>query len=294
MNVTDPIGTPQAKLWNGRAGRAWVETQETLDQVFRPFEDLLVDAVRAGSARRVLDVGCGTGSTTMAIARLLGAKGHCAGIDISEPMISAARARAEREHVPANFICASAESHAFEPASFDMIVSRFGVMFFEDSVRAFRNLRYASTNTAALCFAAWRSAAENPFMTAAERAAAPLLPDLPARRPDAQGQFAFADPSKVRTILEESGWTGIEIQPIDITCTFPEKELVRYLTWLGPVGLVLQGADERTRTQVIQTVRAAFDPYVNGEEVRFSAACWMVRAVAASAIRHFDATSSSV
>ena len=154
---------------------------------------------------RVLDVGCGTGSTTLAVARRLGAKGRCIGIDISEPMIAAARARAEREGTPASFIRADAQTHAFEPASFDMIISRFGVMFFDDSVRAFANLRRAARDDAELRFIAWRSAAENPFMTTAERAAAPLLPNLPARRPDAPGQFAFADRRRVYSILEESG-----------------------------------------------------------------------------------------
>ena len=120
-------------------------------------------------------------------------------------------------------------------------------------------------------------------MTTAERAAAPLLPNLPARRPSAPGQFAFADRRRLYTILEESGWAEIDIRPIDVACTLPEKELVRYLSRLGPVGLILQEADERTRTQVIETVRAAFDPYVNGAEVHFTAACWMVGARAPSA-----------
>ena len=96
----------------------------------------------------MLDVGCGTGSTTLAVARQLGANGDSIGIDISEPMIAAARARAEREAAPARFICADAQEHAFEPASFDMIISRFGVMFFDDPVRAFANLRRACERTA--------------------------------------------------------------------------------------------------------------------------------------------------
>ena len=278
MNATYRTDDEQATLWNGLAGRAWVDSQELLDQMFKPFEDILVEAVSTASATHVLDVGCGTGSTTLAVARRLGASGGCIGIDISDPMIDAARSRAERQGAPATFICANAQMHTFEPERFDMIISRFGVMFFDDSARAFANLRRAAREGAELRFLTWRSAAENPFMTTAERAAAPLLPNLPARRPDAPGQFAFADRRRVNSILEASRWTEIDIQPIDVACTFPEKQLVPYLTRLGPVGLILQDSDEQTRAQVIETVRAAFDPFVQTTEVRFTAACWMVGA----------------
>ena len=282
MNVAHDTGNEQTRNWNSVSGCAWVDLQELLDGMFKPFEDLLVDASYAGRACNVLDVGCGTGGTTLAVARRLGANGRCVGIDISNPMIAAARVRAEREGLSATFICADAQTYAFEPASFDMIISRFGVMFFEDFVGAFANLRRAARDDAELRFIAWRSAAENPFMTTAERAAAPLLPNLPARRPNAPGQFAFADAERVRRIMEESGWTKIDIRPIDVVCTLPESELVRYLSRLGPVGLSLQEADDRTRAEVIKTVRAAFDPYVHGAEVRFNAACWIVVARAPS------------
>ena len=274
----------QAALWNGRAGRAWVDAQESLDRLFTPFENLLVDEVRAAQARRVLDVGCGTGATTLAIARVLGAEGHCTGADISEPMIAVARARAGREGAPASFVCGDAQRHPFEPASFDLFVSRFGVMFFDSPVQAFSNLLNAAKGGARLRAIAWRSAAENPFMTTAERAAAPLLPNLPARKPGAPGQFAFADRDRVASILEEGGWAGIDIRPIDVECALPESDLMGYLTRLGPVGLALQDeTDERRRAQVVATVRAAFEPYVRGSEVRFTAACWMIGAEAQAA-----------
>jgi SAM-dependent methyltransferase len=270
----------QIALWNGCAGRGWVVAQDSLDRLFEPFEKLLVAAVAARGAQRVLDIGCGTGSTTLAVARQAGVHGTSAGIDISEPMIALARTRAELESAPPRFVCADAQTYAFAPASFDLIVSRFGVMFFDDSVRAFANLRRATKPGGELQAIAWREPAENPFMTTAERAAAPFVPQMPARRADEPGQFAFADRDRVHAILQSSGWAKIDIQPLDVECVLPTRELDVYLTRLGPLGRVLQQLDEPTRARVVGTVRAAFDPYVHGPEVRFTAACWMIGASA--------------
>jgi SAM-dependent methyltransferase len=263
---------------NGSAGCAWVEAHALLDRTLQPFEDLLVEAVSASGARRVLDVGCGTGSTTRAVARLLGTKGHSVGIDISEQMIDAARMLAEQDRSPATFVCADAQTHQFAPGSFDLIIARFGTMFFTDPVAAFANLRRAGSQDAQLCSITWRSPEENPFMTAAERAAAPLLPNLQARRADTAGPFGFADARRARVVLEESGWAEIDIRPIDVVCTLPEKELIRYGTRFGPVGTALREADPQTRAQVATAVRAAFDPYVHGAEARFTACCWLMGA----------------
>jgi ubiquinone/menaquinone biosynthesis C-methylase UbiE len=276
METTPRTNEAQIALWNDTAGRAWVELQGTLDRVLEPFERVLAEAVATRKAKGVLDIGCGTGSTTLAIARRLAPEGTAVGVDISEPMIALAKQRAELEGATARFICADAQTHAFTPASFDMIVSRFGVMFFDDSMRAFANLRRAAAPKAALQCIAWRSAAENPFMTAAERAAGPFLPELPARRPDEPGQFAFADRERVHSILDKSGWAEIDIQPVDVVCTLPASKLDAYFTKLGPLGRVLPQLDERTRGRVLEAVRAAFEPYVHGAEVRFTAACWMI------------------
>lgn len=282
MNSKHLAESTQRALWNGSAGRAWVNAQEVLDQMFKPFEDLLVNMIGTGGGLRILDVGCGTGSTTLAAARRLGVDGNCTGVDVSAPMIAVAQARGERENSAASFICADAQTHIFEPASFDWITSRFGVMFFDDPVSAFANLRRAATDGAELRCVAWRSAADNPFMTTAERAAASLLPNLPARRPDAPGQFAFADRHRVSAILEAGGWTEIDIRPINVECVLPEQELVGYFSRLGPVGMSLQAADERTRVRVTESVRAAFDPYVRGAQVRYNAACWLISGRASS------------
>ena len=177
MDRTPQTKHAQTALWNGSAGHAWIAAQALLDPMFKPFED------------------------------------HCVGIDVSAPMIAFARTRAQRERATASFICADAQTYAFEPASFDRIMSRFGVMFFDNPLQAFENLRRAARDKAELCCIAWRGATDNPFMTTAERAAAPLLPNLPSREPDAPGQFAFADPSRVSSILKGSGWTDIDRHP---------------------------------------------------------------------------------
>ena len=126
-------------------------------------------------------------------------------------------------------------------------------------------------------------------MTTAERAAAPLLPNIPPREPDAPGQFAFADGGRVARILEESGWADIDIQPVDVPCSFPEKDLVHYFTQLGPLGRALHEADEPTRVRIIETTRAAFHPYVHRDEIRFNAACWKIRARSTSSARWKEA-----
>jgi SAM-dependent methyltransferase len=258
-----------ARTWNGAAGLGWVAAEAASDRMFAAFNDLLASDI----AGRVLDVGCGTGSTTLALTKR-GA--YCTGIDPSAPMLAAARARMAREGAAAEFLQADAQTYAFAPQQFDAVISRFGVMFFADPVAAFANLRRAARGR--LRFAAWRDAAENPFMIAAEEAARPLLPALTPRRPGEPGQFAFAKRDRIFSILKDSGWAAIEIEPIDVACRFAEADLDTYLAVMGPVGRMLQSANDETRARVTARVRPAFEGFVRDGEVRFTAACWMANA----------------
>ena len=268
----------QTALWNGPAGRGWVEAQAMLDQMFQPIETLLVETASARSGGVVLDVGCGAGATTFAFARRVGPSGRCVGIDISGPMLAAAQASAKRNAAAVRFILADAQGYAFEPESFDLIASRFGVMFFEDPTLGVPEpeARRKKRRRVAVRRLAKRSGQRLHDDGRARRGAAAA--EFPPRRSGAPGQFAFADRQKVFSILEFGGWSEIEIRAIDVICAFPAAELTRYLTSMGPVGRILQQADEHVRGRIIEAVRPHFDPYVLGSEVRFVAACWLVQA----------------
>lgn len=276
----------QALLWNGSAGQAWADLQKLLDRMYQAFEPRMAAAVRK-TDRQVLDVGCGAGATTLALARRLGARGGCLGVDISRPLIALARERAARaapgeagQTAHADFVCADAGCHPFAPHSVDLVVSRFGVMFFDDPVAAFANLRRATRPGGRLDAIVWRGPDANPFMTAAERAAQGLLPALPARDLDAPGQFAFARRERIDSILAGSGWQCADIEAVDVGCSFPAHALPRYLGRMGPVGRLLEGMEEPARATLMPTLCKAFDPWLRGDELRFVAACWRVRATA--------------
>ncbi|XGB25026.1 class I SAM-dependent methyltransferase [Streptomyces sp. II-2-2-2] len=247
--------------------------------MFAPLADHLLAAIPPGDDLRVLDVGCGTGAVALGMAGRLGPEAHVTGVDISAPMIALARERAQRAGLAVEFIVADAQQHAFAPGSLDRIVSRFGVMFFDDPAQAFGQLQRAARRGGVLQALAWRGADENAFMTTAERAAAPWL-TLPPRQPGAPGQFAFADQARVEQILGDGGWEDIELLPLDVVCRIDRADLATYVSLLGPVGSALRNNDLAAdgRTKVLEEVLHAFEPFVDGDSVTFTAACWDVRA----------------
>lgn len=273
--------TQQAALWNDASGKAWVEMQPILDGVLAPLASLVVDAGYPGEGGTVLDIGCGAGATTLAMARRVGNGGRCVGVDISRPLVALATERARAEEVAnASFEFGDAQQYAFESGRFDAVVSRFGVMFFDDPVAAFTNIRQAARRGGKLAFVAWRSPRENDFMTTAARAAAPFLPQAPVPDPEAPGQFAFADGARVRRILEASNWSSVKVEQVDVQCQIAERHLMTYATRLGPVGAALREVDQATAEKITAALPAAFAPFVADGEARFNAACWLVTALA--------------
>ncbi|HEX8307503.1 MAG TPA: methyltransferase domain-containing protein [Allosphingosinicella sp.] len=275
--MTDTANADQSARWNDRTGRTWAELGDMLDRVLEPFVPIVLDEIEPLEGRRILDVGCGAGALALAAA---GRGAQALGVDISAPLLEAARARAaDLGAAGAEFVQADAQSHRFEPHSFDALVSRFGVMFFADPVEAFRNLRSALRPGGRLAFVAWRSPAENAFMTAAERSAGDLI-QLPERIEGGPGQFGFADCGRVSSILGTSGWVGVEIRPVDVECSLAEEDLRLYARRMGPVADLLPTLDEATRSEVERRLDSAFEPYLRDGEARFTAACWRVTASA--------------
>lgn len=269
--------------WDGRRGNAWVDLQPMLDRPFFPLEQILADAAVTQSPRNVLDVGCGTGATTLAIARRLVRLGTCCGVDISEAMLNHARHRAMAESAKnARFLAGDAQRYQFETGSFDAVVSRFGVMFFDDPEAAFANIGNAVVPGSRLTSLVWRSREENPFMTAAERAAAPLLGWGAPVDPHEPGQFAWSDPDRVARLLGAAGWHSVDVVSLDVRCRMTEADLYRYARCLGPVGMILPSLESSLRDRVSAELDVAFVEFLIDGVVQFDAACWMVSAQAGS------------
>lgn len=275
-----PANQDQRANWNESSGRTWVELQPVLDRMLEPFAPILLDQHAPAAGGRALDIGCGAGATTLALARRLGPEGQALGVDISAPLVAAARARAAAEGLAATFLEADAQTHAFEPQAFDLIISRFGVMFFDQPQAAFQNIRRAARDRAALRFVAWRAPRENPFFTLAGRTAAPFLPPAPPTDPAAPGQFAFADDARVRGILRDAGWSDVAVEPIDVPCHVLEADLRSYVLRMGPVGAALRQAEPTVRAEAEAALMEAYAPLVSDGRATFTAACWLATASA--------------
>src|SRR6185312_7572098 len=155
----------QIAYWNGPGGQRWAARQQAQDIMLAPLADLLVDRAKPLPGERVIDVGCGSGATTFALAQRVAPSGHVFGIDVSGPMLERARQNTPKQ-LPVAFALADATVYPFDPGSFDLVASRFGVMFFAEPALSFANLRAALRPSGRLAFVCWREPRENPFFMA--------------------------------------------------------------------------------------------------------------------------------
>lgn len=212
----------QAEYWTRQAGPKWVERQAELDALMQPVLDALLLQARPHPGERVLDIGCGAGASSLRAAELVGPEGQVLGVDISPPLLEKARARAAGIG-NLSFACMDAGREPVTGA-FDKMISRFGVMFFDDPVAAFRNISKALTPGAEMHFASWGEIAQNPFFTLPAQVAKRVLGPVPKTDPDAPGPFAFRDPERVQSILRDAGLAEIGHQVVDLHLT-PEGDI---------------------------------------------------------------------
>src|SRR5689334_14375692 len=274
----------QVAYWNGPAGRRWADRQAAQDIVLGPVADLVIDRAKLKSGERVIDVGCGSGATTIAFAHKVAPSGHVLGVDISGPMLERARASAPKD-LPIDFALADATVYPFDPASVDLLASRFGVMFFADPVMSFANMRKALKPSGRLAFACWREPRENPFFMAPLQAAYKHVPKLPPQGPDDPGPFAFASEERVRRILGAAGFTGIAMEAcpllLDTAIGGGLDRAVQGALEIGPASRALEGQPEELRSAAVNSIREALAAYVKGDAVLLPASIWIVTAKAA-------------
>jgi SAM-dependent methyltransferase len=274
---TAELAAEQAAHWNGPGGQNWLKAQARLDHLMAGITHEALALANAQPGEKAIDVGCGPGTTTAALAASVGSEGHVLGVDISRVLIDAA---ATRRLSNATFLVADAGAHPFEAASVDLIFSRFGVMFFGDPVAAFANLRRALVPAGRLAFVCWRSAKENPWSLAPVKAAAPFLPPLPRPGPEEPGQFAFGDRGRVERILSGAGFAGLAIEPLDVEIWMGRDpaDVVANAGRFGPLARPLAEADPAAAAQAKAAIVEAMAPHATKDGVSLPGACWLVSA----------------
>jgi SAM-dependent methyltransferase len=277
--TVDPANAEALRAWDGDDGAYWAEHEDTFDRSLDRYRAPFLDVAAVGPADRVLDIGCGNGQTTR-LAATLARDGAALGVDLSSRMLDRARARAAAEGIAnVRFLQADAQIHPFDPGAFDVAISRTGVMFFADPAAAFANIVRALHPRGRLALVVWRSIAENEWIRDLLGAASGGR-DLPSPPPDAPGPFSFADPDRLRGILEAGGFADVELDAADEPMWFgaTAEHAFRFVRGLGVVAFLLRGLEHPERARALDGLRATIDAHATGDGVLYPSAVWIVRA----------------
>jgi SAM-dependent methyltransferase len=275
----DERNDAEIAYWNGPAGQRWLRRQPSQDALLAPIAELLLDRARPGVGEVVLDVGCGCGATTFALARRVAPTGQVLGIDVSAPMLERARHLAPKG-LPVEFVLSDATVHPFEPDRGDLLCSRFGVMFFADPARSFANLRRALRSGGRIAFTCWRQARENPWVMLPLQEAYRHVPRLPEVGPEDPGPFSFADEHRVRSVLGQAGCSDVRLEPVDLALDLANSggldAAVDTAMGIGPASRALDGQPAELRAAAAASIRAALARHQTADRVPLPAAFWVV------------------
>ena len=274
----------QAEAWNGPESAHFVDHADRYDRQLEPFTQALLEQTEADADRVILDVGCGSGTTTLAAAANAE---HVVGVDVSRPLVELARRRAQAARISnAEFVIADAQTHDFVAGTFDLLISQFGLMFFDDPVQAFTNIRRALSAGGRAAFVCWQGLHANEWLMLIADAVSRYV-ELPefgglTRGP---GMFALSQPDEITTLLGTAGFDQVECDSYTPTIVLggggPLDDSIDFLLGNGmPKGL-LGFVDPSARDDALRTVHAELaDRYEDGVGIRLRAAAWVVTAKA--------------
>ena len=274
------VNVEQAEAWDGPEGEYWATHQARFDATIEPHHERLMTAAAIKPGERVLDIGCGNGRTSRDAARATGPTGSVLGVDLSGPMLARAERLAAEEGLGnIRFEHSDAQGHPFDADTFDVALSRFGVMFFADPVAAFTNIARAVRSGGRLAMLVWQGLAGNEWITVMRDALA-VGRDLPVPPPGAPGPFAWADTGFATRVLLDAGFADVAFdgseQPFNVGSG--ADDAYAFAAGLNPVQMMVADLDEATRAKAFDNLRAAIAAHETPDGVVFRSAAWLVTA----------------
>jgi len=277
------VNKNQKDFWSGKGGDIWVERQNVMDIMLSPLGEAALNKLNFNEEENVLDIGCGCGHTTLNIAKRIEPLGNVTGLDISEPMLERAKESAvEMSITNTSFKCVDVQTEDLGDQIYSAAFSRFGVMFFEDSIAAFKNINRSLISGGCLSFVCWQSPAVNPWQSLFIQELKKFL-ELPSPPPRSPGPFAFMESEYVFSILEESKFQDINIEgheaEVNMFSGRTLSDSVKDYISINPVVTeMLRDSSEDQTTEIVNSAIEAFSPYYSDKGLIFPSATWLVTA----------------
>ena len=273
----------EVQYWNSAHTRAWAREYEAIDRLFAGLTRVALDHAAPKPGERVIDIGCGSGTTVLELAARVGPSGYVLGVDVSKASVEKARERIAAAGIhQAEVALGDASTHVFPANNSDLVFSRFGVMFFADPVAAFANIRRAMKRNGRLALAAFRTLQENKWATAVLAAVRHLLPPISPPGPEEPGQFSWGDAARVHRILETAGFQDVAVTPHDPAMALAGRggaaEATSFMLRVGPVVRATSDASEGQRKEVRAALEAFFRNHEGPQGIVLQGAIWIVTA----------------
>jgi len=271
----------QIESWDGPGGQHWVAEAERYDRMTRSFGERIIEAAAPGPGEQVLDVGCGNGAVALAVSALVAPGGSVMGLDVSGPMLAYARRRAEQARIASvSFRQGDAQVYPLPWAGFDAVVSRFGVMFFDDPVAAFANIGRALRPGGRIAFACWRDLIVNDWLMVPAGAALQYVPMPDLGQPGAPGPFSLADPERVHQVLRDAAFAQIALE--EITRPMPmgssADDVLAFMRGTEMAHVLMTGVDSGTAERAWAAVKAALQAHAEPAGITLAGTAWLVTA----------------